>query len=78
VLAVVVHRLTGPGAGQDGQRFVEHPAPLAVVEFLPGLGQFACEPVGADADAEAEPPAAEPVQRRGLARPSPVGGEEAA
>jgi hypothetical protein len=90
VLAVVVHRLAGPGGGQDVQRLVEHRRSGPVLELLARLGQFAAGLVVAQADAEDEPAAAEPVERGGLpgdlgrpaagerrdhgAEPHPVGG----
>jgi hypothetical protein len=66
VLAAVVHRLTGPGGGEDLQCLVEHLASQPVIELLAGLGQLAAEAVTAEADAEGEAAIAEPVQCRGL------------
>jgi len=66
VLAVVVHAPAGPGSGEDLQRFIEHLAAPPVIELLAGRRQLAAEMVAAQADAEGEAAAAEPVQRHGL------------
>jgi hypothetical protein len=63
VLAVVVDGLAGPRAGQDLERLVEPGRPDPVVGLLARAGELAGEPVGAEADAEGEPAAAEQVQR---------------
>ena len=51
------------GSSSDSSSIAAAPA---VVELLAGLGQLVAEAVAAEADAEDEPAAAEPVQRRGL------------
>jgi hypothetical protein len=63
---MVDHRLAGPGSGQNVQRPVEHRRAPAVVELLAGRGQLVAGVVVAQADAEDEAAAAEPVERRGL------------
>ena len=75
MLAAVVDRLAGPGGREDLERLVEHPCAPAVVELLARLRVLAAELIAAQTDAERQPAAAEPVQRRGLPgdldRPAP-------
>jgi hypothetical protein len=66
VVAAVMHDFARPCGGEDVQRLVEHLASDPVVKLLAGLGELAAEPVAADADAQGEAPAAEPVECRGL------------
>lgn len=65
-LAVVAHALARPGSGEDLQRFIEHLAAPPVIGLLARRRQFAAETVAAQAGAEGEATAAEPVQRHGL------------
>ena len=78
VLAAVVHRLTGPGGGEDLQCLVEHLASKPAIELLAGLGQLAAEAVASETDAKGGAATAEPVQRRrfpgNLGRPAAARG----
>jgi hypothetical protein len=38
VRPVMVHRLAGPGGGEDAQRFAEHLTVTPVIDLLTGLG----------------------------------------
>ena len=66
VLAAVVHRLTGPGGGEDLQCLVEYLASQPIIELFAGFGQLAAEAVATETHAEGQAATAEPVQGRGF------------
>ena len=68
VRTTLVHGLARPGGRQDLQGLVEHPCAPAVIEPLPCERKLVPGPVAAEADAERQAAAAQPIQASATSR----------